>query len=126
MEDFINIENVSFSYSADDENIAAPEYVLKDISMKIKKGEFVALLGHNGCGKSTLARLLNAMSLPNKGKIYINGVDTSQTSSVFDIRKTVGLFCKIPIISLSQALLRRMLRSAPKISVLSRQKYEEE
>ncbi len=96
MEDFINIENVSFSYSADDENIAAPEYVLKDISMKIKKGEFVALLGHNGCGKSTLARLLNAMSLPNKGKIYINGVDTSQTSSVFDIRKTVGLVLQNP------------------------------
>ncbi len=61
-----------------------------------KKGEFVALLGHNGCGKSTVAKHLNAMLLPDKGKVYVDGDDTSDENKTYDIREKVGLVLQNP------------------------------
>ena len=97
MEDFIKVENVSFQYvnDAEDEPLTAVN-VLKDISIDIQKGEFVALLGHNGCGKSTMAKLLNAMLLPQQGKVFVNGLDTADEEKRYDIRKTVGLVLQNP------------------------------
>ncbi len=93
MKDFIKVENVSFRY---DSNDTVNKYVLNDISLNINKGEFVALLGHNGCGKSTMAKLLNAMLLPEKGKVFVNGLDTSEPDVSYDVRKTVGLVLQNP------------------------------
>lgn len=97
MEDFIKVENVSFQYvnDAEDEPLTSVN-VLKDISIDIQKGEFVALLGHNGCGKSTMAKLLNAMLLPQQGKVFVNGLDTADEEKRYDIRKTVGLVLQNP------------------------------
>ena len=97
MEDFIKVENVSFQYvsEADDEPLTAVN-VLKNISLNIKKGEFIALLGHNGCGKSTMAKLLNAMLFPQQGKVLVNGIDTADEDKRYDIRKTVGLVLQNP------------------------------
>ncbi|MCQ4022141.1 MULTISPECIES: energy-coupling factor transporter ATPase [unclassified Ruminococcus] len=97
MEDFIKVENVSFQYVSDvEDEPTVPVNVLKNISMEIKRGEFVALLGHNGCGKSTMAKLLNAMLLPQQGKVTIDGLDTSDEEKCYDIRKTVGLVLQNP------------------------------
>lgn len=99
MEDFIKVENVCFNYMSDDDDEQEPlstENVLNDISFNIKEGEFIALLGHNGCGKSTMAKLFNAMLLPTEGRVIVDGIDTSDEQRRYDIRKTVGLVLQNP------------------------------
>lgn len=92
---FISLENVIFSYT-DDENEKSAKNAVDGVSLDIKKGEFVALLGHNGCGKSTIAKHLNAMLLPDSGKVLIDGDDTSDEEKTYDIRKKVGLVLQNP------------------------------
>lgn len=97
MEDFISVKNVSFQYTSDAEDETPTGVnVLNDISIDIKKGEFIALLGHNGCGKSTMAKLLNAMLIPQQGKVIVDGIDTADESRQYDIRKNVGLVLQNP------------------------------
>lgn len=96
MSSFIELQNVSFSYFPDPENESVKNTVLKNVSLKIEKGEFVAVLGHNGSGKSTLAKLLNAINLPESGKVYIAGMDTEDEEKLFDIRKTAGMVFQNP------------------------------
>lgn len=93
---FIEVENVSFSYYSDEDGESKQNKALKNVSLSIKKGEFTAILGHNGSGKSTLAKLLNAINLPDEGKVYIDGMDTADESRLFDIRKTVGMVFQNP------------------------------
>ncbi|HIV11042.1 MAG TPA: energy-coupling factor transporter ATPase [Candidatus Faeciplasma avium] len=93
---FIEVENVSFSYYSDEDGESKQNKVLKNVSLSIKKVEFTAILGHNGSGKSTLAKLLNAINLPDEGKVYIDGMDTADESRLFDIRKTVGMVFQNP------------------------------
>lgn len=90
--DFISLENVVFSYN---EELDAPK-ALDSVSLDIKKGEFVALLGHNGCGKSTVAKHLNAMLLPDSGKVFVDGDDTCDEEKTYEIRKKVGLVLQNP------------------------------
>lgn len=92
---FISMQNVVFSYSGDDDTKFVKNAV-NDVSLEIQKGEFLALLGHNGCGKSTIAKHLNAMLLPDSGKVYVDGDDTSDEEKTYDIRKKVGLVLQNP------------------------------
>lgn len=94
MDSFIEACNVKFSYNNHEDDINIE--VLKGINFKIKKGEFVALLGHNGCGKSTLAKHFNAILLPSGGKIFVADMDTKDESNLYDIRKNVGLILQNP------------------------------
>lgn len=94
MDSFIEACNVRFSYNNHEDDINIE--VLKGINLKIKKGEFVALLGHNGCGKSTLAKHFNAILLPSGGKIFVADMDTKDESNLYDIRKNVGLILQNP------------------------------
>lgn len=70
--------------------------VLKGVNLEIKKGEFVALLGHNGSGKSTIAKMFNAMLLPAGGRVYVEGMDTLDESLLYEIRRRVGLVLQNP------------------------------
>ncbi|MCK9217804.1 MAG: energy-coupling factor transporter ATPase [Firmicutes bacterium] len=89
----IKTENVSFRYpSQETEEL----FALHDINISIKKGEFVAVLGHNGSGKSTFAKLLNALLLPNFGVVYINGMETKDISNLWNIRQTAGMVFQNP------------------------------
>lgn len=96
MENIVIAENVEFSYPADPESDEEAALILKDVSMTIKKGEFVAVLGHNGSGKSTIAKHMNAILIPDKGKVYSNGIDTSYEEKLFDIRQHIGMVFQNP------------------------------
>ena len=92
---FISIRDLCFSY--DDAEEGKPIINAVDgVSLDIEKGEFVAVIGHNGCGKSTLAKHLNAMLLPDSGKVIVDGDDTSVEEKTFDIREKVGLVLQNP------------------------------
>ncbi len=88
----ISLKDVSFSY----ENEENTTEVLKDISLDIKKGQFVAVLGHNGCGKSTLAKLFNAVLIPQKGTVLVKGVNTADENKLLDVRRNVGMVFQNP------------------------------
>ena len=92
---FISIQDVYFSYDDPNENPSAPNAV-DGVSLEIKRGEFVAVIGHNGCGKSTLAKHLNAMLLPDRGKVYVDNDDTGDEEKTYDIREKVGLVLQNP------------------------------
>lgn len=96
MDKFIELKNATFSYITEYDDETVKTTALKSISLEINRGEFVAVLGHNGSGKSTLAKLLNAINLPESGKVYINGMDTTDDDNLFDIRKTVGMVFQNP------------------------------
>ena len=70
--------------------------VLHGVDLDIKKGEFVALLGHNGCGKSTMAKLFNGMLVPTAGTVYVDGIDTAVEDTQLDVRRRVGLVQQNP------------------------------
>ena len=93
--EFISVQNVSFYYNEPEEGEVA-RLVLDDVSFEVKKGEFVAILGHNGSGKSTVAKHLNAMLVPQSGKVFIDGKDTSDEKLTYDIRRQVGLVLQNP------------------------------
>ena len=93
MKEFIKTENVYFTY---DENEDSDEYALKGVTLTIGKGEFVAVVGHNGCGKSTLAKHLNSLYLPTTGEITVDGINTKDDDRLFEIRKKVGLVLQNP------------------------------
>lgn len=86
----INVENVKYSYDG------AETPALKGIGFKISKGDFVAIVGHNGSGKSTVAKLLNALLIPDEGSITIDGMSTADEANVLDIRKKVGVVFQNP------------------------------
>ena len=90
-ETILTAENLKFRY--DNEQ---PVYALDGVSTSVKRGEFVAVLGANGCGKSTLAKHFNAILLPESGKVYVEGMDTSDDSKIYDIRQTVGMVFQNP------------------------------
>ncbi len=92
MSEILRTENLCFSYD-NDEN---PETALDDISISIKQGEFVALLGHNGSGKSTIAKHFNAILLPTGGKVYVRDMDTENEDLLTEIRRRVGMVFQNP------------------------------
>lgn len=85
----IKFDNVSFSY-----NDGAK--VVDGLSLEVEKGEFVAVVGRNGSGKSTAAKLINGLLTPDEGKVYVNGIDTSATNDIFAVRSTVGMVFQNP------------------------------
>ena len=94
---FIQTKDLKFTYDEVEDGEAGKVHeVLKGVNLEIQKGEFVALLGHNGSGKSTIAKMFNAMLLPAGGKVYVEGMDTLDESLVYEIRRRVGLVLQNP------------------------------
>lgn len=95
--DFIQTKDLKFTYDeVEDGETRQVHEVLKGVNLEIKKGEFVALLGHNGSGKSTIAKMFNAMLLPAGGRVYVEGMDTLDESLLYEIRRRVGLVLQNP------------------------------
>lgn len=91
----VEFHNVTFCYDAD-EGEQQPEPAIRDFTFNVKKGEFVAVLGHNGSGKSTIAKLSNSILIPNEGKVLVKGMDTADEDLSYEIRKTVGVVFQNP------------------------------
>lgn len=91
----ISVENISFYY-ADDENNRLSSDIFNNLSLQVEKGEFIAVLGHNGCGKSTLAKHINGILTPVEGTVYIEGISTEQEENLFEIRQNVGMIFQNP------------------------------
>ena len=87
----INVQDVRFRYDPEQ-----PGYAVDGVSMQVRRGEFVAVLGANGCGKSTLAKHFNAILLPEKGTVLVEDMDTRTEDHLYDIRQKVGMVFQNP------------------------------
>ena len=90
MNDIITLENVSFRYPEEEKES------LTGISLEIEEGSFVAVLGHNGSGKSTMAKLCNAILTPTEGRVLVKGMDTREEENLLPVRETVGMVFQNP------------------------------
>ena len=90
MEPIIVFENVHFSYPGDEKES------LHGIDLSIARGSFVAVLGQNGSGKSTLAKHMNAILVPDEGRVLVDGIDTADESRILDVRRRVGMVFQNP------------------------------
>ncbi|EQF29450.1 ABC transporter family protein [Clostridioides difficile CD160] len=92
MDNIVKVNNISFEYITDEAKLKA----IDNLSLDVKKGEFVAIIGHNGSGKSTLSKNLNAILMPTEGNILIDGMDTKEEERLWDIRQTAGMVFQNP------------------------------
>ena len=89
----LQAQQVEFEYNQSDVN---PVKALCGVDLTVEKGSFTALLGHNGCGKSTLAKHFNALLLPTGGKVLVGTMDTADEAKTLEIRRTVGMVLQNP------------------------------
>ena len=94
MSELIRTEALCYAYPAQESTLALP--VFENLNIKIAEGSFTAVIGPNGCGKSTLAKHFNAVLLPSGGKVYVDGMDTTDEVQLLTIRKTVGMVFQNP------------------------------
>ena len=90
----ISVEKLAYTYPGVEDTPGVT--VFEDLSLTIEEGSFVAILGSNGCGKSTLAKHFNSILLPSGGKVYVWGMDTADEERLIQIRKTVGMVFQNP------------------------------
>ena len=90
-ESILQAQNVRFRYDPEQ-----PTYAVDGVSVDIRRGEFVAVLGANGCGKSTLAKHFNAILLPEAGTVLVEGMDTRNEDHLYDVRQKVGMVFQNP------------------------------
>ena len=90
--DIITAENVKFAYMQEDDI----RFALNGIDFTAKKGEFICILGHNGSGKSTFAKHINALLVPKEGTVTVSGMDTKDESLLWEVRRTAGMVFQNP------------------------------
>lgn len=92
----LKAEKLYFQYEAPEGELASSPAVLRGIDLTVERGSFVALLGHNGCGKSTLAKQFNAILLPTGGRMLVEDLDTAQEENTYAVRRRVGMVLQNP------------------------------
>lgn len=95
MSTMLRTENLTYSYPASEEN-EQPTLALDGVTLAIERGSFTVILGHNGSGKSTLAKTFNAVLLPSGGRVYVDGMDTTDEKLLLEIRRRVGMVFQNP------------------------------
>ena len=106
---FIECRDLHFSYSGESGE------VLHGVDLDIEKGSFGALLGHNGCGKSTMAKLFNGMLVPTSGTVTVDGIDTAVEETQLDVRRRVGLVQQNPDNQLVAGIVEEDVAFGPEI-----------
>ncbi len=91
MDPMLRAQEVRFRYDPE-----TPDYAVDGVSLTVGKGEFVAVLGANGCGKSTLAKHFNAILLPESGAVFVEDIDTRDESRLYDVRQKAGMVFQNP------------------------------
>ncbi|MDO5400414.1 MAG: energy-coupling factor transporter ATPase [Eubacteriales bacterium] len=94
MSDIISVEHLAYSYPGVEDTPGVA--VFQDMNLRIEQGSFVAILGTNGCGKSTLAKHFNSILLPTGGKVYVCGIDTANLDRIMTVRRNVGMVFQNP------------------------------
>lgn len=96
--DMIEVKDLAYEYIRRDEegNVESINRAIDNVSFTIKKGDFVAILGANGSGKSTMAKHINAILNPTEGSVWVNGLNTADERNVWDIRQTAGMVFQNP------------------------------
>lgn len=96
--DMIKVEGLSFEYIRRDEegNVESINKAIDNVSLEVKKGDFVAILGANGSGKSTMAKHINAILYPTEGAVWVNGLNTAEEKNIWDIRQSAGMVFQNP------------------------------
>ena len=94
MSDIISAEHLAYTYPGVEGTPGIP--VFEDLNLTVQEGSFVAVLGTNGCGKSTLAKHFNSILLPTGGKVYVCGIDTSNEDRILTVRRNVGMVFQNP------------------------------
>ena len=94
MQDMIRVEHLAYTYPGVEDTPGVA--VFKDMNLTVEQGSFVAVLGGNGCGKSTLAKHFNAILLPCGGKVWVSGMDTAVEDKLIPIRRCVGMVFQNP------------------------------
>lgn len=94
----IELKNLSYKYKKFNEQreVIEEKFAINNIDLKIKKGEFIAILGRNGSGKSTLSKHLNVLLKPSSGNLNVDGLDANDKAKVWDIRKKIGMAFQNP------------------------------
>ena len=95
MSTMLRTENLTYSYPAGEEN-EQPTLALDGVTLAIERGSFTVILGHNGSGKSTLTKTFNAVLLPSGGRVYVDGMDTTDEKLLLEIRRRVGMVFQNP------------------------------
>ena len=90
----VKINSLYYKYSLEENKDDG--YAVNGISLNVKEGEFLAVLGHNGSGKSTVAKHINALLLPTDGTVIVDGMDTKNSRKLWNIRKTAGMVFQNP------------------------------
>ena len=94
MNTMIECRNLVFKYTASENQ--EEKIAINDVNLQITEGEFIAILGHNGSGKSTMAKHMNALLIPTDGKMLVNKMDTSDMNNLWNIRETAGMVFQNP------------------------------
>ena len=94
MSEIISVEHLAYTYPGMEDAPGVP--VFEDMNLTIQEGSFVAILGTNGCGKSTLAKHFNSILLPTGGKVYVCGIDTANEDRIMTVRHNVGMVFQNP------------------------------
>ena len=94
----VKAKNLTFEYIRRDEdgNVEGITKAVDNVSIDIKQGDFVAVLGHNGYGKSTFAKHLNALVMPTEGTVWVDGMDTREEENTLKVRQTAGMVFQNP------------------------------
>lgn len=90
----LKIKNLIHDYMDEEENTVV--HAIKGVDLEVEKGQFIAVLGHNGSGKSSLAKHINALLMPTKGTVWVDGMETTDEEHLWDIRQTAGMVFQNP------------------------------
>ncbi|MBE5952402.1 MAG: energy-coupling factor transporter ATPase [Lachnospiraceae bacterium] len=96
--EMIEAKNLVYEYIRRDEegNVEGIIRAVDGVTMEVKRGDFVAILGHNGSGKSTIAKQINAILEPTEGTLFVNGIDVAEEENIWDVRQTAGMVFQNP------------------------------
>lgn len=98
VDNIIKTQNLIYEYKTLDEegNEAGVNRAIDDVNLDVKRGDFIAILGHNGSGKSTLAKHINGMLFPTGGSVWVDGINTTNEESIWDVRQRAGMVFQNP------------------------------